>query len=250
MDDTPVGQNLPKTRHAVKISFEKIAREWDRLREKPWPDLKDFLEQRQYLNLFTNGYLLDLGCGNGRHTLMFSAKASQIVGVDFSSSILKIANEKRNLEGINNVSFVMADSTSLPFRNNTFSCIFILATLHNIPMQENRLNTVQQIKKILVDGGSCLITVWRRWQKRFFWHFLKQTFYQLVTLKSFREFGDIFIPWKTQTDEVVQRFYHLFSRREIKKLIRKVDLKVMILKDFGGPTKKDNIFVLLKKLNR
>ncbi|MFX1298892.1 MAG: class I SAM-dependent methyltransferase [Promethearchaeota archaeon] len=241
-------QNLPKTKQSVKNCFEIIAKDWDRLRGNPWPVLLEFFEKFNRLDYFCNENLLDLGCGNGRHTLLFADKTEYVIGVDFSFDLLKIAKEKSYSNNINNVSYVMADISALPFRNHAFSSILFLATLHHIPMRENRLEALRETERILKMGGYCLISIWRTWQKRFFWHFFKQVFINILKLKSFKEFGDIFIPWKQQNGVIVQRFYHLFSQREVRKLVEKTEFQVLLLKNFGGPTQRDNIFSLIKKI--
>ncbi|MFX1293572.1 MAG: class I SAM-dependent methyltransferase [Promethearchaeota archaeon] len=240
-------QILSNNKQSVKLCFEKIAKDWDRLRGTPWPVLIDFFEKFNRLDNFCNGFLLDLGCGNGRHTLFFADKTDYLIGVDFSFNLLKIANKKRNLKDIKNVSFVMADITALPFKKDIFSGILFLATLHHNPMQKNRIDSLKEIEQILKKDSYCLISVWRKWQKRFFWHFFKQVFKYIFNFKSFKEFGDILIPWKKQDGRIVQRFYHLFSQREMKKLLQKTDFQVVFMKNFGGSSQRDNIFTIIRK---
>ncbi|NVM56233.1 MAG: class I SAM-dependent methyltransferase [Candidatus Helarchaeota archaeon] len=235
-------QHSYEIEQSVKGAFEIIAEDWNRLREKPWPVLIKFLEKFQCLKFFINRYILDLGCGNGRHSLMFADKTDYVIGVDFSFNLLKIAKKKCSSEKIDNVSYIMADITSLPFKNNIFSSSIYLSTFHHIPNRMNRLSNLMEIKRILKTNGYCLISVWRRWQKRFFWYFFKQIFKP----KQAREFGDIYIPWQKQNGEIVQRFYHLFTQREMKKLVRKAELQVVLLKNFGGPTQHDNVFIVLR----
>jgi len=232
---------------SVKQAFETIANDWDRLREKPWAVIMDFLEKYDCVNLFDDGYLLDLGCGNGRHSLLFSSRAGQVIGIDFSLNLLRIANQKRTSLQIDNISYILADISFLPFKNESANNIIFLATLHHIPHSVNRLSALLEIKRVLNPLGNCLITTWRRWQKRFFWHFLKEIFHYLVKFESFSEFGDIYIPWTKQTGEPVQRFYHLFTQREMKKLTKKAEFQLSLMKNFGGSTRKENIFTLVKR---
>jgi len=240
-------QETPATSQSVKFAFETIAQDWNRLREKPWPVIIEFLEKYDRFRFLTSDYFLDLGCGNGRHTILFSDKVDYAIGVDFSFNLLRIANKKRDLLHINNISYLMADISSLPFKNEIFTKIILLATLHHIPNRVNRLSSLIEIQRILKRSGICLITVWRRWQKRFFWHFFKEILHYLLKLKSFREFGDIFIPWTRQDSEIVQRFYHLFTQHEIRNLIKKTEFQVVLSKIHGGVKQQENIFVIVKK---
>jgi len=241
-------QNQSKIKLSVKNSFEKIAKDWNRLRGDPWPILLDFFKTYDYAEHFSNGILLDLGCGNGRHALLYAAENIKVIGVDFSFELLKIARRRCEEGHINNIDYVMADFTALPFRKSVVSSIFFLATFHHIPKQENRLKTLKEIEEVLQYNGFCLISIWRKWQKRFLRHFFKEGLEKMVTLKRMKEFGDIFIPWKQQDGTEIQRFYHLFSQREIKKLVQNTKFQIKLIKNFGGPTRKDNIFVVLKKI--
>ena len=59
------------------------------------------------------------------------------------------------------------------------------------------------------------------------------------------EFGDKIIPWNVSSSKITHsRFYHFFSKRELKKLVRKLQIKE--LKKSGGSTEKDNFFLLVK----
>jgi tRNA (uracil-5-)-methyltransferase TRM9 len=240
-------QPRPINSQSVKTAFETIASDWDRLREKPWTVIMAFLEKYYCVTFFDGGYLLDLGCGNGRHSLLFSNRADYTIGIDFSLNLLRIATKKRNALQIDNVSYILADISFLPLKSEIINNIIFLATLHHIPYSGNRLSALIELKRILKPLGNCLITVWRRWQKRFFWYFLKEFFHYLVKFKSFSEFGDLFIPWTKQTGELIQRFYHLFTQREMKKLTKKAEFQILLMKNFGGATQKENIFTLLKK---
>ncbi len=232
----------------MKISYEAIAKDWDRLRSVPWPVLVEFFEKFGYLDQFQENLLLDLGCGNGRHSLKFAENIDYIVGVDFSNNLLKIAIQKQKKLQLDNVSFVLADIAALPFRDSCFQSIFSLATLHHISSQEDRIVSIKELRHSLKIGGNCLISVWRKWQKRFFKHTLIQLFICFFKL-SFSDFGDIYVPWKLQNGNIIQRYYHLFSQRELRKILKETKFQLILLKNFGGPTSKDNIFAFVKRVD-
>ncbi len=240
-------RNQSKNKQSVEKTFEMIAKDWDRLRGNPWPVLVSFLNEHSFSKRFFRGLTLDLGCGNGRHSMLFAEESDYVIGVDLSFKLLKIAREKCSAVSTDNISYVRADVSVLPFKSKTIDRIIFLATLHHIPGGENRLKTVKALEKVLKIKGMGLISVWRKWQKRFYWHFLKEGIKNIFTFHTFKEFGDVFVPWKQQNGIEVQRFYHLFSRRELKKLLKKTELQIILLKNFGGPTKRDNIFAVLEK---
>ena len=67
------------------------------------------------------GRLLDLGCGTGAHSSGFVDQGWDVVGVDISADMLRIARE-RALE------VVEADATELPFDDGTFDAAVSLWT--------------------------------------------------------------------------------------------------------------------------
>ena len=101
--------------------------------------------------------------------------------------------------------------------------------------------------RVLKPGGSCLFTVWIRDQERF----LPILLLDLVFcnfLRKDKKYGDVMVPWRDQDKKIVaQRFYHLFSRKELDQLIAITSFTVKIIKIFAGKSGKENFFVLLKK---
>ena len=62
---------------------------------------------------------------------------------------------------------------------------------------------------MLKPGGEAFITVWNKWQPRFW---LKKK--------------DTLVPWKSK-DETINRYYHLFSYGELEKLVRQAGFEVV-----------------------
>jgi hypothetical protein len=64
--------------------------------------------------------------------------------------------------------------------------------------------------------------------------------------KGLEDFGDKLVPWTLSKEKSVHlRFYHFFSKREVKKLLQ--DFEIIDFRLTGGPTDKDNFFVLARK---
>jgi len=62
---------------------------------------------------------------------------------------------------------------------------------------------------VLKPGGEAFITVWNRWQPRFW----------------FRG-KEIAVPWRTR-DKVLYRYYYLFSYCELERLVKKAGFEVV-----------------------
>jgi ubiquinone/menaquinone biosynthesis C-methylase UbiE len=242
------------------MEWNLIAEDWDRKRSKPWRALEDFIDFLKNENIEFKGINVDIGCGNGRNFILFNGNNSKIIGIDKSIDLLKKAKKKRDEKGFsdnlnaNKVDLILADMQFLPIRKNSIHNIFSIAALHHIKTSRNRQMVISEIYRILKISGLLLITVWRKWQERFRKHFIID-FLKRMLSKKFRksqkelglpEFGDKFVSWTLpQKNETVNRFYHLFSKREIFSLLKRFSIKEF--KKMGGSTGKDNFFILTKK---
>jgi len=184
-----------------------------------------------------NGIAIDIACGNGRHTIPMSSRA-RAVGIDFSAEMIKIARENSG----GNASFVVGDASALPFKSNTFDFALFIAALHNIRGRGRRVKALEEMGRILKDGGEGLVSVWSRWQDRWRIHFLKEA----LALRI-KNFGDISIPWKRGVEAM--RFYHLYSMRELKRDARKAGLEVVKAWSVRKTSRKyaDNHFIIVRK---
>jgi SAM-dependent methyltransferase len=99
--------------------------------------------------LIENRWILDFGCGRGRHVALLSQLGGKIVGIDVRSHAF--------WRKIPNAYFVLAsDKELLCIKDNTFD-IFIAIQLLEYLEDDNR--ALGEIFRILKDGGCLLIQV-------------------------------------------------------------------------------------------
>jgi len=241
-------------------NYNHIAKDYHSKRRKPWRPLEfflDFLNKKKY-NF--NGISLDLGCANGRNFKILGTYPKKIIGIDISIEFLKIAcGDLRNSDRYSTleadlIQVVLADIKYLPIRPNSIQNIYSIATIHHIKNKSNRKDLITQINNIVKKNGSLVFTVWRKWQKKYRSYFLLDSFKRKVSYKhdkrqkisGLEEPGDLFIPWRLSgEDKAYNRFYHFFSKHEIKKLLKIFDIKEF--KIMGGPNNSDNFFIFAQK---
>lgn len=226
----------------VKDSYEKIATRYDRVRTKPWKECVDFIQ-----SFNPNSLVLDVGCGNGRHTLASVLRGHETIGVDFSRNMLRVANKKLKSASVSPHIFhlVLADASHLPFKNDSYTYILYIATLHNLPSPSFRIKSLNEINRVLKTGGKCLISVWKRLQFRFL--FTVVTTYLRKIIGRNGDF-EALVPWKINGSSV-SRYFYLYSAKQLKKDIKEARLNILNFSTIKIRARivSDNYFVTVTK---
>ena len=210
--------------------FNQIAPGWYSFRH--WSIFRSELEM--LARRWQKGRLLNIGCAHGPDFLPFT-QSFDLYGVDFSTEMLKLAQkyaQKFNFA----VSLSVAEVSYLPYADETFDWAISVATYHHIKGREEKLAALSELRRVLKPGGEAFITVWNRWQPRF-WFKPKE----------------VAVPWRKR-DKTLERYYYLFSYPELEKLVKKAGFEV--LKSFPEssyhfPIKlfSRNICLLVKKVD-
>lgn len=207
----------------VRQNYDLISEEFDRTRQKIWPEFNLFLP---YLR---DGLkILDIGCGNGRLLHLIKDFEVEYLGIDFSKGLISKAQEYYN-QNKNNIKAHVKFQVSnfFHFRENTsFDQIYAIAVLHQIPSFNLRQKFCQKVYSLLKKNGLFLVIVWNLWQIKFWPYHFKYTFLKIIG-KSRLDFKDIFIPWKTSQGQVqTLRYYHAFTLKELKRLFERSNFKI------------------------
>ena len=101
-----------------------------------------------FASKLVKGYVLDVACGTGYGTVYLSPKCDHAVGVDISKKALNIATSRNSRS--ENVSFILADATELPFSDNKFDTVISFETIEHIKDYQKFL---MEIKRVLKPNG-------------------------------------------------------------------------------------------------
>jgi tRNA (uracil-5-)-methyltransferase TRM9 len=207
--------------------FNRIAPSWYNFRH--WSIFQGELEA--LAQRWQKGRLLNIGCAHGPDFLPFKG-GFELFGVDFSAEMLKFA-EKYAKKFDFSVELTLADVRQLPYPDSSFDWAISVATYHHLGGREHQA-ALQELKRVLKPGGEAFITVWNKWQPRF-WFKPKE----------------VKVPWRTK-GKTLYRHYYLFSYRELQKLVKEAGFEV--LKSFPESTYRfpikvfsRNICLLVKK---
>ncbi len=183
--------------------YDDIAESWYSFRHRS----RFTTELEEMANRWHEGRLLNIGCAHGPDFIPFKDRF-ELWGVDFSAQMLKLAQKyaaKFNLK----VRLDLADAVSLPYLDGSFDCAIAVAIYHNIKGSEQRRKALSELKRVLKPGGEAFITIWNKWQPRFW-------------LKG----KEVSIPWKSR-NKIRYRYYHLYSYPEFKSALAQTGFEII-----------------------
>ena len=125
----------------------------------------------QTLALGSGQTLLDVGCGEGRHTLAAYLKSGVLaLGVDLGLADLQTARGRiADMEAYapaGEIEFLQGDATCLPFPDNHFDHVICSEVLEHIP---NFIAVIGELNRVLKPGGNLCVSVPRAWPERICW---------------------------------------------------------------------------------
>lgn len=93
---------------AKKINAKKLYNSWAEIYDK-WPNVIHILEKQKLPKMIgnvKNKSVLDLGSGTGRWSIELAKKGADIIAVDESKEMLKILENKRKLNNLDNIKII------------------------------------------------------------------------------------------------------------------------------------------------
>ncbi len=182
--------------------FDRIAPGWYDFRHWSifWAELEALAKR------WRCGRLMNLGCAHGPDFLPFIADFD-LHGVDFSAEMLRQAGRYQSKFGFT-AGLVRADVGRLPFADKSFDWAISVATYHHLT-RERQAAALSELYRVLSPSGEAFITVWNRWQPRF-WLRRKETI----------------VPWRLR-GETLPRYYYLFSCRELAHRAKEAGFRVL-----------------------
>lgn len=112
---------------------------------------------RKYPNIF-KGKVIDLGCGEGRDTIFLHKQNIDVQGIDISHSVIEKAKEK--LGNFNDEQSIFSTGNVLylnKYEDETFDLAMNMGCLHMIHKNSDRLCHLQNVARVLKNGGYFLV---------------------------------------------------------------------------------------------
>jgi ubiquinone/menaquinone biosynthesis C-methylase UbiE len=139
-----------------------VARSFDKITQMPQYGLALHLFTSKAIagQLGRNG--IDVGCGGGRLVIKLakSYPFSEVVGLDLSDEMLKLAKERVASAGLSDrVKFSKGNAERIPYPDSSFDLVVSTISLHHWSKPRR---VFDEIARILRPGGKCMVADMRR----------------------------------------------------------------------------------------
>lgn len=149
---------LKNKRKQVKDFWEGRAKAVSNSVEVTHPDIwQRWLEIQVIKRFLEKDRVLDVGCGNGHTARLIAPFVKNIVGIDYSSEMIKRANLELEKSLAGKVSFQVRDVIKLkPFDLGKFNLVISERCLINLDSWEAQKRAIANIASVLKKGGRYL----------------------------------------------------------------------------------------------
>jgi len=175
----------------------------------------DYLVKNRFMNIFGHVYnavlkrhpanILDVGCGNGVNLPLANIfKFIDYHGLDYAENA--VGNARKDYP---NIKFHVEDAFATSFEDKTFDMIILSSVLILYKEEQDQINLLKEIKRILADNGIFVLVVW------------KESFLLKKSIQLSRIIGRLL---KQNVPEDFMAVY--FSTGDIKRLVNKLNFKI------------------------
>lgn len=98
--------------------------------------------------------VLDVATGTGHTALFLASHAGNVIGLDLTPQMLKLAQRASEEKGIENTEWVRGDVNALPFPDASFDVVCSRRAPHHFPDLDRAL---KEMARVLKDGGVMVI---------------------------------------------------------------------------------------------
>ena len=138
---------------AANRYFTGHAAIWDKIRSLHVAESEVERAIDRALGTTALGRLVDIGTGTGRMIELFGPRASQAIGIDRSSEMLRLARVKLEAAGIAS-SLRQGDMYALPLADSSADTIVIHQVLH---YAHSPASAIAEAARVLAPGGTLLV---------------------------------------------------------------------------------------------
>lgn len=130
---------------------------------------KEYEEEVHNLEKLIKSYLpnsntiLDLGCGSGRHAIIFAEKGYTVDGLDLSPNMLELAKIRKNSlpkKARDNIEFKLGDARNFNFDKKYDVILALFHVTSYLTTNDDILNMFKCVDRHLAPGGIFIFDYW------------------------------------------------------------------------------------------
>ena len=132
----------------VVNTYDIIAEDYNREFGNDMGD-KEYIDK--FLKEVKKGKILDVGCGVGNLTKYIKDNGFEVLGIDLSNSMIKIAKER-----FTDIKFQIMDMTKIDLPKSSFEALFVAYSLFHLPPDKIE-NTMKGFVELLKNRGKIML---------------------------------------------------------------------------------------------
>ncbi|MFH1225442.1 MAG: class I SAM-dependent methyltransferase [Candidatus Diapherotrites archaeon] len=142
--------------NSQKEFFDRQSAEYEMLYGDESELEREIVEKRRTLVKSSQpaGIVLDLGTGTGTHLGEISGKADAVIALDISPQMIALASRRAENEKLRNVSLVIADAQSLPFKEGAFDAVYCINAFYHVP---DRGRALSEMRRVMRRGAFAIL---------------------------------------------------------------------------------------------
>jgi ubiquinone/menaquinone biosynthesis C-methylase UbiE len=173
---------------------------------------------------YSDGVVLEVGCGHGHHLLYGRNEHRQYIGLDVEYKFL--CKLRKRFEGVR---VVNGDAYALPFRDHSVDCVLSVYCFEHLRQLEKCL---REIKRVLRPSGELLVGLpaeggllyglgRRLTSKRYMEQKYKIDYNSIVQWEHWHTCKEVI--------DTIKEYFHVITMRHLPFLIPSVDFSVIVL---------------------
>jgi SAM-dependent methyltransferase len=205
-------------------------REAYRTGEHFWPAEDPSLEAmrafKKIARVTPDARLLDVGCGEGRHSLAAAKMGFKVSGIDYEALAIRRARQLARAKGVRGIDYQRASVFKLPFAAAAFDAALDFGCLHH-QRKSDWARYRASILRVLAPGGFLVLCVFSpkfelfRGSRRA-WQIAGGAYRHYFTKRDLRTlFGEDFEILEIAAQRDGGEFWHVMMRRKNKKTLRR-----------------------------
>ncbi|MBD2358725.1 class I SAM-dependent methyltransferase [Tolypothrix sp. FACHB-123] len=114
----------------------------------------------EHLSLRQGDLVLDVCCGTGASAIKAAVRVGsngRVLGIDIASSLLELARQKSQLQGLENIEFRYGDFENLGLKSESFDAVVCVFGIFFVP---DMVGAVKELWRMVRPGGKLAITSW------------------------------------------------------------------------------------------